>query len=85
MVQVQNDRNGALFRKAFDGFGNIACTDFFVFQRAILEINTSTHKGVRQIGALQDSGGAEHFMDGDHSFCLGNGIDVKCPLRIAVF
>ena len=68
-----------------DGLGNVVGANLFVFQGAVGKVGTAPHKGVGQVRALNDGGGAEHLMDLNDGLGLGHSVDVEGPLGVVVF
>ena len=85
VVQVEGYGDGTVFCVLFDGLGDVVRADLLIFQCAVGEVCAAAHKGVCQIRALNNGGGAEHLMNLDDGFGLGNGVDVKRALGVIVF
>ena len=84
MVQMQRNRDPAVLAVLLDSVGNVVGADLLVFQSTVCEIGTAAHEGVGQIRALNDGGGAEHFVDFDDGLGLGHGVDVERALCVVI-
>ena len=84
MVQVEYDGDGGVLAVLLHGVGDVPGALFLVLQRPVGKVGAATHKGIGQVRALEDGGGAEGLVHLDDGLGLGHGVDVERALGVAV-
>ena len=82
VIQMQRHGDRAVFPVSLHRRADVGRAFDFVLHRAIEEIRSAAHKGIGQIGPLQNGRAAELLMYRDCSLRLGHCVYVERALRI---